>query len=258
MKLKYHELLMPEPIVLSNIGMLRTPTVRKVVKHYVEYQTYLSMLMLTPEKYYEGHEAFEQYDSLSIEEKQNIHIFNLLIQDESMVSVIENMLGFFFDDHIQFDFEHKVFLLFSGAKDKDDKPVPTGLINEGIWNDLCNLILQMNYVSQNEEDLSKVKNKKGLKRLERLMGLRKKNKAQKSEHDPNMELGNVISSVAADSKNLNISNIWDITIYQLWDLFARMRMNNFYEIHKTSVSIWGDKDKKFDSNAWFKNITIQK
>lgn len=258
MKLAYHELLMPEPIKLKNIGGLRAPSVREVVKSYSKYQVYLSLLMMTPDKYFEAQGQSEQYESLPLEEKQQIQIFDLLVNDSNMLPVLKDLLTFFFDDLVQYDFDHKAFLLFDGTKGEDGNFILTGVIKSEIWLDLCDLILQMNYVSHKTEDFSKAKNKKGLKLLERMMALRKKNKPQKVEHDPNMELGNIISSVAAKSPNLNILNIWDITIYQLWDLFTRLQINTFYDIQSTSVSVWGDKEKKFDSNGWYKNISIQK
>ena len=47
----------------------------------------------------------------------------------------------------------------------------------------------------------------------------------------------------------------DMTVYQLWDTFARLRSNDVYECGKTAVSVWGDKEHKFDFNSWYKNIT---
>ena len=46
-----------------------------------------------------------------------------------------------------------------------------------------------------------------------------------------------------------------MTVYQLWDTFARLRNNEIYASGRTSVSVWGDKENKFDYNLWFKNIT---
>ena len=55
--------------------------------------------------------------------------------------------------------------------------------------------------------------------------------------------------------SINYTNVWDMTVYQLWDTFARLRNNEIYASGRTSVSVWGDKENKFDYNLWFKNIT---
>ena len=69
-----------------------------------------------------------------------------------------------------------------------------------------------------------------------------------------MELANIISAVANKSQNLNILNIWDLTVFQLWDCFSRLTNNSIYDIQSMSVAAWGDKDKHFDVTSWFKRI----
>ncbi len=69
-----------------------------------------------------------------------------------------------------------------------------------------------------------------------------------------MELGNIISAVAGKSQTLNLLNIWDLTVFQLWDSFFRLSSNNLYAIQSMSVAAWGDKDKHFDAASWFRRI----
>ena len=69
-----------------------------------------------------------------------------------------------------------------------------------------------------------------------------------------MELGNIISAVANKSHSLHIMNIWDLTIFQLWDCFSRLSNNSIYDIQSMSVAAWGDKDNHFDPTAWFQTI----
>ena len=75
-----------------------------------------------------------------------------------------------------------------------------------------------------------------------------------TQTDENMELGNIISAVANKGNGLNILNIWDITIFQLWDCFMRLSNNNIYDIQSMSVAAWGNKDKYFDFTSWYKRI----
>ena len=67
-----------------------------------------------------------------------------------------------------------------------------------------------------------------------------------------MELGNIISAVANFHPSLNEYNIWNLTVYQLWDSFYKLINNNIYTIQSTSVAVWGDKDKQFNINEWYK------
>ena len=53
---------------------------------------------------------------------------------------------------------------------------------------------------------------------------------------------------------LNPLNIWDITVYQLWDTFYRLCSNNILAIQSMSVAAWGDKEKQFDASGWFQRM----
>ena len=76
---------------------------------------------------------------------------------------------------------------------------------------------------------------------------------QKKE-DKKLELANLISALASHSMSLNMSNIWNLTIYQLYDQFERQQIEDSYRSSLRSVSIWGDKDNKFDNTLWFTHI----
>ena len=79
-------------------------------------------------------------------------------------------------------------------------------------------------------------------------------KAKQTKSDENLELGNIISAVANKSQSLNILNIWDLTVFQVWDCFSRLSNNSIYAIQSMSVAAWGNKDNSFDAAAWFKRI----
>ena len=63
-----------------------------------------------------------------------------------------------------------------------------------------------------------------------------------------------IAAVAAKSENTNWENIWNITIFQLFDLYDRLRIIDSYDIASAQVAAWGDKENKFKFGLWSKNI----
>ena len=79
-------------------------------------------------------------------------------------------------------------------------------------------------------------------------------KAKNTKVDKNMELGNIVSAVANKSHSLNIANIWNLTVYQVWDCFARLSTNNIFDIQCMSVAAWGNSSNTFDATTWFKTI----
>lgn len=189
----------------------------------------------------------EQYEILSDEEKSQINIFDLLTMNEQSAQLLQSVLNFFINEDVVYSSQNKCFLV-----QKDNSVV--GIITKDTYPQICDLICQRNCIKSNqEEDLSKVKNKKALEIMKKLQkGKAEKEKQNKS--DKNMELGNIISAVANKSHSLNILNIWDLTVYQIWDCFSRLSNNNIYDIQSMSVAAWGNKDNYFDAAAWFKRI----
>lgn len=249
MKYNYFDLLSPEPIKLPNIGGIMSPTLRNIssIGGYDTYQYYLSILLLDLKTYLNMIGKPEQYNLMSEQDKLSFSIFDLLILNEQFGLLLQDILNFFIKEDVIYSQKNKYYIV------KDNEQI-VGMITKDNYSSICDLICQRNCIKPNqEEDLSKIKSKKALEILKKI----KKGRAEKekiSKADKNMELGNIISAVANKSQSLNILNIWDLTIFQIWDCFARLNNNNMYDIQSMSVAAWGDKDNHFDATAWFKRI----
>lgn len=114
---------------------------------------------------------------------------------------------------------------------------PTGAITPQLLPEIESIILQLNAVSKDAMDTSNAKNKAAAKIIEKL-NKRKKGNEKKAKSDPKLELPNIISAVAAYHSSINILNIWDLTVYQVYDLFARMQQNTIFDVLKMSVAAW--------------------
>jgi len=137
-----------------------------------------------------------------------------------------------------------------------DSNLAKGIINSKNYYDVLDIILQRVHITpDNTEvtDITKIKNKRGLKIYKRLQKVKREFK-KSSGGNPDLSLPNIISSVAVRSLSLNWINIWDITIYQLFNEFERLQIIDQYDIASTQVSVWGDKEKKFKFGAWSSNI----
>lgn len=177
------------------------------------------------------------------------NLFEMLISNEDSAAMLETVLNFFIREDVTYSPQNNCFLV-------SENGTATGVITKEFFPHICDLICQRNYIKSNQkEDLSKIKNKKALDIMKKLQKGRK-SAAKQSKEDKNMELGNIISAVANKSQSLNILNIWDLTVFQLWDCFARLSNNSIYEIQSMSVAAWGNKDNTFDATAWFKRIDI--
>lgn len=239
MKLSYFDLISPCPIHVSGVGDIFSPTLRRIAQIGAEtYNFYLSLL-LADEK--------------------------TLFSDDAMIDFLKNALAFFFKEEIFYYSDERCFIVtnnaasvitdieaLSGGRKLSDTDI-VGVITGDNFSQICDLILQLNNIKRRDEDISKVKNKKALDILKKIQkGRAEKQKNKKA--DKNMEIANIISAVANRHPSLNMINIWDLTIYQLWDAFARLSNNSIYDIQSMSVAAWGNKDNHFDAAAWFKRI----
>lgn len=225
-----------------------SPTLRSIssIGGYDTYQYYLSILLLDLKTYLNMIGKPEQYNLMSDQDKLNFSIFDLLILNEQSCLLLQDILNFFVKENVVYSQGNKNYIV------KENEQI-VGMITKDNYSSICDLICQRNCIKSNQEDLSKIKSKKALEILKKI----KKGRAEKekiSKADKNMELGNIISAVANKSQSLNMLNIWDLTIFQIWDCFARLNNNNMYDIQSMSVAAWGDKDNHFDATAWFKRI----
>lgn len=274
MKLDYFSLINPLPFYVNGVGSIKSPTLREISKiNYYTYQVYLSNLLLDPDSYYEMIDKTEgaylcnfteqekdiilrirsEYMNLDEKSKEDISIYNIMVFDKFLIDSLLCTLNFFFEDEIIYDTKKRVFILFNGTVDDNNRKTPTGMIHKNNYNEIIDIILQRVNVDKKKDEHKnlKVKNKTAEKLLKKM---KKAKKETEKKEDKKMEIGNLISSISAHSKTLNILNIWDLTIFQLYDQFARMRNDDLYMINSTSVSVWGDKENKFDDTIWFSII----
>lgn len=248
MKLSYFELLSPDPVYVQNVGSIISPKLKDLSSIGINtYQYYLTVLLMDLKTYFIMLGQEEQYERLTEEEKLQINIFELLLSNEQSASLLQKVLNFFIAEDVILSLENRCFLV---QKNKET----IGVITQETYPFICDFICQRNCIKSNQkEDLSKIKSKKALEIVKKLQKGRSE-RAKQTKADKNMELGNIISAVANKSQSLNIINIWDLTIYQVWDCFIRLSNNSMYQIQSMSVAAWGNKDNHFDATAWFKSL----
>lgn len=248
MKLHYFELLAPDPVYIQNAGSIISPKLKDISSIGMNtYQYYLTLLLMDLNSYFAMTGQTALYETLSEEEKATIHIFDLLTMNEQTAVLLQSALNFFIKETVTFSSPNHCFLV-------QDNGNTIGAITKEIYPQICDLICQRNCIKSNgNEELAKVKSKKALEILKKLQKGREE-KAKQIKSDKNMELGNIISAVANKSQSLNILNIWELTVYQVWDCFFRLSNNSIYDIQSMSVAAWGNKDNHFDAAAWFKRI----
>lgn len=249
MKLHYFDLLSPAPVAIPNACSVISPKLKDICSiGFSAYQYYLSLLFMDMKAYFSLTGYGEAYENLSDTELAQLDLFDLLTAGENTRQLLTSALRFFIPEDIMYAKEKNCFLVCNADGSR------AGTISGKNYALVCDVIRQRNHFkSAVQEDLTNIKNKKALEIAKKLkQGRAQKNAAAKPDDD--MELGNIISAVAGKSQTLNLLNIWDLTVFQLWDSFFRLSSNNLYAIQSMSVAAWGDKDKHFDAASWFRRI----
>ena len=82
-----------------------------------------------------------------------------------------------------------------------------------------------------------------------------KKKAKKKEGEGEIELSDLIGSLAIGSNAYNMSNVWDLTYYAFQDQLKRMSWREEFDIN-TRASLAGAKLDKSKLSHWIKSMTF--
>ena len=265
MKLDYYTLLCPEPISLS-IGTIRKPSLREIGKlTFPKFGMYQVYLKLTPRDYYTilNTDKKETYwDVLSDEQQNNMTVYDVVLLDESVLHTYLEIFNFFFVERIIFI--DNLFLVLN----TDDYTIPVeeieltkqnvkALINPNTFPDVIDILQQICCIKSNDplDDVKpKFKNEKAKRLYERMLKAKEKQNNIKAKKDMmNMSLPNIISATASKNSGLNIINIWDATLFQLYDQFEKTQNDDVHYMNSVRVAVWGDEKNQFDPTLWYKN-----
>ncbi|WP_373266746.1 hypothetical protein [Hungatella hathewayi] len=247
MELDYATLISPFPLYLKNIGHIVSATLRNIWNPDVTYEKfkfYLSLLTITPQIYYDKSNLVEQewYDSLTDAEKASTTMIDFIKKIPVLQEYYCEVFNFFLEEEIVWNNHYSAFLSYKGEE-------IVGVISAEIYDELCDVILQRCNIKRKQTS-EKVRFKNKL--AQEIWELTHKSVSEKQ--DKNIELPNIISSVSAKSESLNMINIWELTVYQLYDQFHRLLGNAIYEIAAMRVAAWGDEGSNFDDSSWYQSI----
>ena len=257
----YGTLLNPYPIVLS-FGHLIKPTLGDIAKlSFDRYSAYRAFSRYTPRDYYtkllKNNGGIEQWEAIPDDEKDKLTMYMLIKADSQLQKIYTDLLKFFFKENVSY--KEGFFILFNGDVEQN-KDIPldmiSGVISENNFLEVMRMIQQICCVYKHEEIIEDMKFKNSLARklFEKMQKAQKEQEEQKEgEIDKDISIPNVISSIVAIHPSINMLNVWDLTLFQLMDLFKRMQTKLMYNINSTRVAVWGDEKKQFDPSLWHKN-----
>jgi hypothetical protein len=261
MQVGYEFLVGTTPLLLQGIGSIKSPQLKSFMCNeygemsYGTYKLYLSTILMQPKNFYIifGGKEKEWWDEQSDEFKNSQDITNLIPTSPEAKQAYQESLDFFFIDKVKYSEEHNVYITYNGAKDENGNLKATGYIPQDNFKEVCGVIAQLNGIVNDETKDAKPKYKNKL--AEKIMNKIKKGQEDRAKkEDKRYSLPNIISAVVSRHSSLNYTNIYELTVTQLYDIFNRLRNNSMLDIGSVSVAVWGDEKNKFDYDSWFKII----
>lgn len=182
----------------------------------------------------------ELLDIIPDDKASELSIFIALTTNESYRELLLRALSFFIVEDLAYDDDGICFHSVDGR------------IDEANFENLRRLILKVCRIENDDIIKPKFNGAKGKNIFEKIQkGRQKMQQAKAKANDASYSLPNVVSALSAKHPSINLLNIWDLTIYQVYDQFNRTYVNAQTDIIGLRWAAWG-KDN-FDFSTWFKN-----
>lgn len=197
------------------------PLTLREIEHLddLNYNKFLSVLMISKDDVDkesinpEMLDAFHKLDDFE-------YLILLIYQNYEFQETILSSLSLFLKELVNFNDEYGLFI------HREDGIF---IITKDIFNKIKEVIALQNFINK------KVSKKEEFNPYDNTARelIEKRNKFKKLIQEQNAEeglnLSDIISIVSSHSPNINILNIWDLTVYNLYTIYLRMAMKDQYE-----------------------------
>lgn len=182
----------------------------------------------------------------SLEGNDKLSLFDVISLIEQPRKLLQKAMAFFVDEVISWDEGTRSFLL------KNDLDEDVGRINRENFEEVRDMMLQMNYINIGESAKPVKHSSQQAQELWERAQQYLKEESAKATPDKNMNLGNIISKLCAASTSYNLLNIYDLTVFQLYDQFFQYGYLRAMNLNEMAFSNHGGEN--FDMQAWLKPI----
>lgn len=170
------------------------------------YYAYISFLLVSAEEYLI---SIKREDLIPFFKQHNLTMFDVYRDNSYERQFFIEALSFFIDGEIEF--KNGKFLINN-----------TNIINKEIYQKILEIIAEINCLKVNKQQETYA-NEKARRIAEKIQQAKQKRSSVQSKNS--ISLADIISAVASRKESLNLLNIWDLTIYQLYDHY---KMNLIY------------------------------
>lgn len=237
--LQYEDLLSGDAIYIKDIGHFRSPFLRELKPTsgigIWTYHFYLDLLLWDKDEYIRFLKLLGIRKTELLEQNIKLETFDVATLMSPTCKLLCEAMAFFLTENLVWEEKMHRFCCVDKVSGKQ-----IGYIDRKNFEEVREIMLQMNYV----KTLPK-KVKHSSKRSQTLWEQAQKYlNNSKSQEDKNATIGNVISKLCAVSNSYNLLNVYDLTVYQLYDQYFQCSYLKVTDLNERIFSQHGGKDFK--------------
>lgn len=252
MKFSYEDLISGDSIPVDGVGHIRSPLLRELKPTQGigmwTYNLYLNILSWEKDDIIKFIKVSSGKKLKNLDGRDELNSFDVVTLLEQPRQLLHDAMAFFIDEELEWDKRDRAFI--SKSKDNHNK---VGKINRDNFDNVRDMMLQVNYINlgRSAKPTKFMSNKAQLLWEQAQQHLKKD--ATRATPDKRMQLGNIISKLSCVSIGYTLLNIYDLTVFQLYDQFFQYAYLRVMGLSEMAYSNHGGKD--FDLQAWLKPIT---
>lgn len=251
MKFSYEDLISGDAIFVKGIGHFRSPLLKELKPSgrigSWTYQLYLNILSWDKKQCLDFMKILTKRKLTKLEENDKMTTFDTMTIIDQSRELLHAAMAFFLREEVKWDKSERAFVTYLPGTD-----TVVGGINRDNFEEVRDMMLQLNYISIGESAApvqhSSAKAKELWERSQRYL----KEQGGKSSKDKNYTFGNIVSKLCAANTGYTLFNIYDLTIFQLYDQFFQYGYLRAMNLNEMAFSNHGG--EKFDMQAWLKPI----
>lgn len=249
MKFSYADLISGDSIPVNGVGHIKSPKLWQLmptrgIGTWV-YNFYLNVLS------WDKGDVFKFIKGIGIpvqmlEEREELTTFDVMILTNNLKELLREAMAFFMDEILEWDETTYKFIAYS----QDEKKEAIGYIDRDNFEDVRDMMLQVNYIGIGDQAKPTKFSSEKAKELWELA--QQHLQETKNPKDKRMELGNIISKLCAVNCGYTLLNIYDLTVFQLYDQFFQYGYMRAMDLNERAFSIHGGKNFSFET--WLEPI----
>lgn len=251
MKFTYEDLISGDSIYVQGLGHFRSPLLEEIKPTKGigawTYNLYLNLLSWDKNEYLSFFKETIGRRAKILSKNEKLGVFDMVTVIESSRELLQKAMAFFMDEKLSWDEKERAFYTSS----KTDEEL-VGRIDRNNFEEVRDMMLQMNYINVGESAKPLKHSSAAAQELWERAQQYLKEESTKATPDKNMNLGNIISKLCAANTGYTLLNIYNLTVFQLYDQFFQYGYLRAMNLNEMAFSNHGGKD--FDMRAWLKPI----